>query len=465
MLKVAFHNLGCKVNAYENERMIQMFIKKGHEIVPFDQKADVYIINTCTVTNIADRKSRQMLHRSKQLNPESIVVACGCYVDTGYENARSDRAIDILVKNKEKDDIVAIVEGYLKTREKDPGALDREEEPYIKEKEKEGLENRGCDQEGSHLRTGLYKHTRAYLKIQDGCDQFCSYCVIPFARGRISSRSDEDIGKDLNELSKRGIKELVLTGIHLSSFGLDREEVKCSYNMLAKEGGFTNRALIRVIEMAQETEGIERIRLGSLEPRIITEEFLRSVSSYDKLCPHFHLSLQSGSDSVLKRMNRQYSTEEFFEKLLMIRETFEHPAITTDVIVGFPGESEEEFLRTRDFLNKADLYESHIFKYSRRAGTLADKMEGQLTDKVKSQRSRILIEDGKKRAKSFREYYISREKEVLFEEKQNIFGEDYYVGYTGEYVKCACKSDLSLENIIKKGKISGMLSEEILVFL
>ncbi|MCR5735657.1 MAG: tRNA (N(6)-L-threonylcarbamoyladenosine(37)-C(2))-methylthiotransferase MtaB [Lachnospiraceae bacterium] len=443
MLKVAFHNLGCKVNSYENEKMIQTFAENGYKIVPFDQKADIYVINTCTVTNIADRKSRQMIHRARQLNPDATVVACGCYVEAlarrtdntkDPENTADDPAIDIAVKNSEKTDIVRIVEEYLKTSAGEYGCENRE--------------------------SSLYEHTRAVIKIQDGCDQFCSYCIIPFVRGRVKSREEDDILKEIGKLALEGTKEVVLTGIHLSSYGLDKKEEKTTYNSAAGEGEYTNEALINLIQKTSQIKGIERIRLGSLEPRIITDAFLSRISSVPELCPHFHLSLQSGSDTVLKRMNRHYDTKEYLSKVAKIREYFEHPAITTDVIAGFPGETEEEFETTRKFLEKADLYEVHVFKYSKREGTTAALMPLQLSDREKSQRSRILIADSENRIKRFLKYYENKETEVLFEEEQVINGETYFVGYNREYVKCVCKSEDDLKNRVVKGYIRGCLTDK-----
>lgn len=400
MKKVAFHNLGCKVNAYEMELMQQNFTKSGFEIVPFSEKADIYIINTCTVTNIADRKSRQMLHRAKALNPDALVVAAGCYVETDREGAKADEAIDIVIGNKEKKDIVQIV----------------------------------CDvvSHASQFLTKLSGHTRAYIKIQDGCDQYCSYCIIPYARGHVVSRDEAETLKEIEGLAAAGCKEFVITGIHLSSYGLDR-----AYNLETKDGSFNNIALTGIIKKISEINGVERIRLGSLEPRIITEEFLGEMAGIKEFCPHFHLSLQSGSDTVLKRMNRRYDTAEYYEKVQLIRKYFEHPAITTDIITGFPGETEEEFEETRAYLEKLDLYETHVFAYSRRRGTAADKMSGQHTAKTKNERSRLLIEDSGKRAKNFREYYVGRPSEVLIEEYISMDGKRYGVGYNREYVRFA----------------------------
>lgn len=422
MKKVAFHNLGCKVNAYEMELMQQNFTKNGFEIVPFSEKADIYIINTCTVTNIADRKSRQMLHRAKALNPEALVVAAGCYVETDREGAAADEAIDLIIGNKEKPDIVKIVSSALnETRAGFPvhGGTEYDERTVPV----------------SYPLERLTDHTRAYIKIQDGCDQYCSYCIIPFARGHVESRDEDVTIREIKDLAESGCREFVITGIHLSSYGLDR-----SYNMAAKDGSFNNTALTGIIKKISGIKGVERIRLGSLEPRIITEDFLAEMASLKEFCPHFHLSLQSGSDTVLKRMNRRYDAAEYYDKVQLIRRFFEHPAITTDIITGFPGETEEEFRETREFLKKADFYETHVFAYSRRRGTAADKMPGQHTQKTKNERSRILIDDSLERAKKFREYYINRETEVLIEEYIRIGAKHYGVGYNREYVRFAFES-------------------------
>ncbi len=432
MEKVAFHNLGCKVNAYEMELMQQKFKENGYEIVPFSEKADIYIINTCTVTNIADRKSRQMLHRAKALNPDAIVVAAGCYVETDREGAVRDDAIDIIVTNKEKKDIVNIVREWKKD------------------------EDVSGDPSGSTLTT-LTDHTRAYIKIQDGCDQYCSYCIIPLARGHVTSRSEEETLKEIGDLAAAGCKEFVITGIHLSSYGLDK-----AYNIAAGEGSYHNEALTSIIKKVAGIKGVERIRLGSLEPRIITDEFLKEMSEIDSFCPHFHLSLQSGSNEVLKRMNRRYDTDEYKEKVSLIRMYFEHPAITTDIIVGFPGETEEEFNTTRDYLEEIDFYETHVFAYSRRRGTVADKMPGQHTQKTKSERSAVLMGDSAKRARRFREYYLDKETDVLVEETEKIGGVNYQVGYNKEYVRFAIKNCEDLAGRIVRVRPDNFINDEVI---
>lgn len=439
MKNIAFHNLGCKVNSYELAYVQQRFIDNGFNIVPFDQKADIYVINTCTVTNIADRKSRQMLHRVRKLNPDAIVVAMGCYVETSKAQAMEDNDLDILIGNNDKGHAYEIILEKLKSLEcsADTSTSFTKEQPQDISKVTEYDE--------FTLETSE-DHTRVYIKIQDGCNQFCSYCAIPLARGRVRSRALENIVSEVTELTNKGYKEFVLTGIHLSSYGIENYNVE-----MENENGFSNSKLIEAIEAVANIEGVKRIRLGSLEPRIITDEFLSRIRATGKICPHFHLSLQSGCDSVLKRMNRRYTASEFYEKALLIREYFNHPAITTDVIAGFPGETDEEFEVTREYLNKVDFYEAHIFKYSRRKGTVADKLPNQLTEKEKALRSDILIKEADERSELFRTYYIGLEVEVLFEEPVIIDGEKYLTGYTREYVKVLYKTnDESLVNTIVK---------------
>lgn len=436
MKKVAFHNLGCKVNAYEMELMQQKFRENGYKIVPFSEKADVYVVNTCTVTNIADRKSRQMLHRAKSLNPDAVVVAAGCYVETDREGAMADDAIDILISNKEKADIVEIVSQWSHF-----SLTHYESKRYVP----------------TDSLSSLTSHTRAYIKIQDGCDQYCSYCIIPLARGHVVSRPEEETLKEIGDLAKGGCREFVITGIHLSSYGLDM-----AYNIAAGEGSYHNEALTSVIKKVAGVDGVERIRLGSLEPRIITDEFLKEMASIKSFCPHFHLSLQSGSNEVLKRMNRRYDTDEYMEKVNLIRKYFKHPAITTDIIVGFPGETEEEFGTTRDYLEEIDIYETHVFAYSRRRGTVADKMPGQHTQKTKSERSSILMSDSAKRAKRFREYYLDKEVEVLVEETERIGGVDYQVGYNKEYVRFAIKCDEDMTGRMIRAKSTGFINDDLI---
>ena len=418
--KVALHNLGCKVNAYEIEAMQQMLEQAGYEIVPFAPGADIYIINTCTVTNIADRKSRQMLHKAKKMNPDAVVVAAGCYVQAKKDEAQIDEAIDIVLGNNKKQDLLAVLEQYDREKGQEKELIDLKE-PVAYEELK--LSSTG-------------EHTRAYLKVQDGCNQFCSYCIIPYVRGRVRSRKRQEIVDEVKRLVKNGYQEFVLTGIHLSSYGVD-----CS------------DSLLQLILAVHEIEGVKRIRLGSLEPRIITEEFVKTISSLSKICPHFHLSLQSGCDETLKRMNRRYTAGEYLDGCALLRKYFDHPALTTDVIVGFPQESEEEFEKSRDMIERTGFYETHIFKYSRREGTRADRMEGQIPEQVKTARSHVLIELGKQQKQKFMEYYLGREVEILFEEQAQIHGKTYWIGHTREYLKVAAETKESLENCIKIGKI------------
>ena len=396
--KVAFHNLGCKVNSYELEFVQQRFTENAFRIVPFDQKADIYVVNTCTVTNIADRKSRQMLHRAKTLNPDAIVVAMGCYVETSKDEARKDLGIDVLIGNSDKGHAYEKIVEFLNNKDSN-----NTEDKHLLVNDIN--ETKEYDEFKLSFTT---EHTRVHVKIQDGCNQFCSYCAIPLARGRVRSRKIEDIVSEIEGLCKNNYKEFVLTGIHLSSYGMENYNIEMSNENPVGYSEYENAKLIDAIEAVAKIKGVKRIRLGSLEPRIITEDFLKRLVATGKICPHFHLSLQSGSDSVLKRMNRRYSTDEFLEKTKLIREYFIHAGITTDVIAGFPGETNEEFTETREYMNKVDFYEAHIFKYSRRRGTLADKMDNQLTDKEKSVRSEILIKDANERSRKFREYYIGK---------------------------------------------------------
>ena len=450
MKKVALHNLGCKVNAYETEAMQEMLEKEGYEIVPFKEGADVYIINTCTVTNIADRKSRQMLHRARKMNPDAIVVAAGCYVQAQEnEHHELDSCIDIVIGNNKKQDLIRILTDYEAKRKAEKNGLEETQMEKLNEETDETDEtqtkevidiNHTKEYENLNLsRTG--EHTRAYIKVQDGCNQFCSYCIIPFARGRVRSRSLEDVVQEVTALSENGYKEVVLTGIHLSSYGIDFDE----------EGKKTD--LLSLILAVHEIPGIERIRLGSLEPRIITEEFAKTIASLPKMCPHFHLSLQSGCDATLKRMNRRYTSEEYFEKCELLRKYFEHPALTTDVIVGFPGETKEEFEESKAFVDKVNFYETHIFKYSKREGTRAAVMENQVPEQVKAKRSAELIALGEKKQEAYEKAMVGREVEILVEEPAVIDGKEVQVGHTKEYIKVALGSEKNLQNQIAKIQI------------
>lgn len=433
MKKAALHNLGCKVNAYETEAMQHLLEEAGYEIVPFTQKADVYVINTCSVTNMADRKSRQMLHKAKKNNPDSIVVAAGCYVQTSEKEVLNDLSVDIVIGNDRKHDLVRLLEEY---------SLDSVSDTVDDINDgKHDFEELFIDQ--------TKEHTRAFIKVQDGCNQFCSYCIIPYARGRVRSRRFENVIAEVERLAANGFKEVVLTGIHLSSYGVDFEEAT---------------GLLELIQAVNAVKGIERIRLGSLEPKIVTEHFASELSKLDKICPHFHLSLQSGCDATLKRMNRKYTTEEYERGCELLRKYFVHPAITTDVIVGFPGETEEEFEQTKAYLEHIHFYEMHIFKYSKRKGTRAAVMPDQIDEQIKAARSEKLIALGHDMSKEFRKFYIGKNEEVLFEEKAVIGDKEYFVGYTKEYVKVAKETDENLENQIVSGRISGMLTDEILLF-
>lgn len=455
---VALHNLGCKVNGYEMDVMQQNLQKSGYKIVPFDQKADIYIVNTCTVTNIADRKSRQMLHKAKKENPGAVVVAVGCYVQTGKDRIEKDDCIDLAIGNNKKKDLVPLLEEYLENREKNKeNNISEPPDKTLAGKTMENLEV-PCDYEELKL-TRTRENTRAFIKIQDGCNQFCSYCVIPFSRGRVRSRKPEDVVEEVKTLADAGFLEVVITGIHLSSYGLDFMEEAPQYNQAVEHAG---KLLLELLEQIDKIDKIKRIRLGSLEPRIISESFMEGLVKLKKVCPHFHLSLQSGCDTVLERMNRKYTTEEFEKKVELIRNTYEHPAITTDVIVGFPGETETEFEKTVEYLSNISLYELHIFKYSRRKGTVADTMKGQLTDAVKSQRSDVLSEIDEKCSKDFRAYYVGKNVDVLIEEYKEIDGETYQIGHTSEYVKVAVKSEKALTNTLCKVSIDKMLNNEVL---
>lgn len=433
--KVALHNLGCKVNAYEIEAMQQLLEEAGYEIVPFEPGADIYVINTCTVTNIADRKSRQMLHKAKKMNPEAIVVATGCYVQTGGEKLEKDEAIDLVLGNNQKINIVGALAEYAENK---PGHGSH----VIKINQTKEYEELSIDHTAEHV--------RAYIKVQDGCNQFCTYCIIPYARGRVRSRNIESVLKEVRALAEKGYKEVVLTGIHLSSYGVDFPEEK-------------KETLLSLIRAVHEIEGIRRIRLGSLEPGIVTREFAEGIAALPKVCPHFHLSLQSGCDETLERMNRRYRSGEYRERCELLREVYGNPALTTDVIVGFPQESEEEFRKSYDFVDSIRFYETHIFKYSRRQGTKAAAMDGQLTEAEKSFRSEKMIELHHRHAGDYEKSMLGKNLEVLIEEEYTKDGRTWYLGHSREYIKTAVpKLEAYGVNDIVIVKAEGFLEEHIM---
>lgn len=429
MKKAALHNLGCKVNAYETEAMTQLLEKAGYTIVPFNGQADVYIINTCSVTNMADRKSRQMLHKAKKMNPNAVVVATGCYAQTATDKAVEDLAIDIVVGNNRKKDIVSILDEYFEKENNENYVIDI---------------NHTDEYEDLEIST-VTEHTRAHLKIQDGCNNFCSYCIIPYARGRIRSRKMDNIKNEMVRLADNGFKEIVLTGINLSCYD--------------DEG----RKLIDVIEMADKIDGIERIRLGSLDPEVVTEDFVERLAKVKKICPHFHLSMQSGCDKTLKAMNRHYTSDEYMAKCNLLRDVFEEPAFTTDVIVGFPGETEDDYVVSREFVKAVKFAELHVFKYSKRDGTVAAKMDSQIDESIKSKRSDDLIKVGEELTRECRKNKIGKVDSVLIEEKVEIAGKQYWVGHTKDYVKVAVEDLEDISGNIIKVNINGFISDEIML--
>lgn len=433
----ALHNLGCKVNSYETQSMQQMLEQAGYEIVDFREKADVYVINTCSVTNMADRKSRQMIHRARGRNEQAVIVAAGCYVQTAGEEIKRDLSVDILIGNNKKSELVSLLEQYFAERARTVDMIDINEgtQPY---------------EQLSLARTG--EHTRAFLKVQDGCNQFCSYCIIPYARGRVRSRDPRGVCEEVRALAKNGCQEIVLTGIHLSSYGAGEAF-----------------GLLELIQMVHDIPDIQRIRLGSLEPRIITESFVRQLKEMQKLCPHFHLSLQSGCDETLARMNRKYTTEEYAQSCELLRDAFMHPAITTDVIVGFPGETEEEFAKTKRFLERIGFYEMHVFQYSKRRGTRAERMPEQVPEPVKKSRSAELLDLAGRQSQTFRDFYIGKKQTVLFEEAVQIGEKRYMTGFTPEYVRLAMElaKDADADeyaNRLYTGTVTGALTEELYLF-
>lgn len=436
MRKAALHNLGCKVNSYETEAMQQLLEAAGYEIVDFEDVADVYIVNTCSVTNVADKKSRQMLHRAKAKNPEAVVVAAGCYVQAAADKLKDDASIDLIIGNNKKAELIPLLEEFFAGREVTDSVID-----ISATHEYECL---NIDRQADH--------TRAFIKVQDGCNQFCSYCIIPYTRGRVRSRRPEDVEQEVLALTANGYQEIVLTGIHLSSYGVDFEGENIDF--------------LYLIKRLHALEGVKRLRFGSLEPRVITEEFAQELSKLDKVCPHFHLSLQSGCDETLKRMNRHYTCDEYYAGCEILRKYFKNPAITTDVIAGFAGETDEEFAQTKEFVQKVNFYEMHVFKYSRRAGTRADRMPDQVPEQVKTKRSGELLALEKEMSRKYRESFLGAEVEVLLEEPVMIGGETYMIGHTKEYVKVAVPFDKTRPEIGKncfvKGVLLDFLTEEII---
>lgn len=471
MKSVALHNLGCKVNSYEIEVMQQNLQKSGYKIVDFNQKSDIYIINTCSVTNMADRKSRQMLHRAKKQNPDAIVVAVGCYVQADAFGIAQDDAIDLLVGNNLKKNIAEILDRFMEEKEDDSEEGRADDEGYSVEENQACAEGHSVE-ERNFLRKTLNnttivdvkkadfedaqmeqtaEHARAYIKIQDGCNRFCSYCIIPYTRGRVRSRQPESVLQEICGLVKEGYREFVLTGIHISSYGLDFEEKN------------PKKYLSELIRDINAIEGVERIRIGSFEPMILTEDFVAEIASCEKMCPHFHISLQSGCDATLKRMNRRYTAEEYFGKAELLRKYFPGCAITTDVIVGFPGETEEEFMQTKAFLEKVNFFEMHIFKYSRRKGTKADAMPDQIPEEIKTERSNVLLALEQQQSKAYRATFIGRKVKVLLEEEKEIEGKIYWLGHTGEYVKVAVPAGNFMKNMSVEVSVEGFLQEDIML--
>ena len=442
MNKVAFITLGCKVNQYETNAMAQEFLEKSYEVVEHTEIADIYVINTCTVTNMSDRKSRQMLRRVKELNENAVVVACGCYAQVAKSELEKIEEVDLILGNNEKKNIVELVEKFVKTKKKE-----LEIEDVMNQKEYVEF--------GDVVYT---EKTRAVIKVQDGCDRFCSYCIIPYARGRVRSRKKDIIISEIRKIAKEGIKEVVITGIHIASYGKDFKE---------------DYKLIDLLEEINKIEGIKRIRLGSLEPLLITEEFVNRLVKLEKICHHFHLSLQSGCDKTLKRMNRRYTIEEFRNIVNLLRKNYEDVNLTTDIIVGFPGETEEEFNKTYEFLKEIKFYKMHVFKYSQRKGTKAAVMSGQIDGNKKEERSRKLIELSNRNEKEYNENYVGKEVEILWEEKK----EKFYRGHTKNYIsayrklenqnggndKSNEKPESNIENTITKAKCIDAKQDHILV--
>lgn len=471
MRTAAFHTLGCKVNTYETEAMQQALLRAGYELRSFEEPADVYIINTCSVTNIADRKSRQMLHRAKSMNPDAVVVAAGCYAQAAAGKLKEDTAVDLIVGNHEKREIAALLERYFVSHDasrlcKTGGPGDCDFRADEKNQNTGNMDRAACVAVGDIAAVRAYDdisadtmsdHTRAFLKIQDGCNQFCSYCIIPYVRGRVRSRAFPELKEEVERFAAQGYRELVLTGIHLSSYGRDLERIQSA--------GEHAENLSDVICLLDRVEGIERIRVGSLEPQIVTEDFVRRLAGLRHFCPHFHLSMQSGSDAVLRRMNRHYSTAEFRRGVDTIRRVFPDAAITTDIIAGFPGETEEEFQETLAFTEEICFYETHIFPYSRREGTRAAEMPGQCTRAVKAARAEQLAALNRRHMREFRERRIGRWEEILVEEVAELNGRRYLLGNTREYVRIAAplhENETAPVNALISGQVTGFLTEELL---
>ena len=447
MRTAAFHTLGCKVNAYETEAMEQALLQAGYELRSFEEAADVYIINTCSVTNIADRKSRQMLHRAKSLNPGAVVVAAGCYAQAAAESLKEDGSVDLVLGNQEKKDLVRILDAYFAEELETPFAVG---------------DMRAATQYEDLAANRSEGHTRAFLKVQDGCNQFCSYCIIPFLRGNIRSRRPGEVRREAERLAANGVRELVLTGIHLSSYGRDFKNAE-----EREDFGDGAANLLELLTLLDSVEGIERLRIGSLEPKIATPAFAAGLSKLKHFCPHFHLSLQSGSNATLKRMGRRYTAEEFREGVRALREVFPDAAMTTDVIVGFPGESEEEFAESFAFISEITFYETHIFPYSKRAGTKAATMPGQLAGAVKKERAARLQALNAERQREFRARRLGSVQEMLSEEIAEINGEHYLIGNSRDYVKLAVPltalSEAPETNCLYRGRAERFLDSEILL--
>ena len=436
---VAFHSLGCKVNSYESEVMERAFAAHGFTVVPWQEKADVYVVNTCSVTNVADRKSRQMLHQARRRNPDALVVAVGCYVETDTDAVRADTEVDLAVGNVDKRKVVEHVEGWLMEKSGDNG------DGSVCHLEKQ-VTTQNRPQLSPHFTAPLApsSRTRAFIKIQDGCNLFCSYCIIPYARGRNRSRDEEEILAEVRAVAAAGVKEVVLTGIHISSYGRD---------LVAP----ADSSLLQLLQRLHEIEGIERIRLSSLEPRIVTEVFAGGIAALPKVCPHFHLSLQSGDNATLMRMRRHYTVGEYKKSVERLRCVYDNPAITTDIICGFPGETEEQFARTLAFAEEIGFYEIHVFPYSKRKGTAAASFAGQLTNAVKKERASRLLALTAEQSRTYRAQFLNKKLRVLWEDTERSNGGIFMIGNTERYVRVARNvTDLSAAEI---EALSGTFSD------